>query len=91
MTTAIVLLLSLALAVLGLIELAVAAKLRADVYVASEKLRVACDKAEEIERKRPPLCVLLPAPFVLSVPVSSASQAACALYSWVVIRGEGRA
>ena len=73
-------------------ERARAAQLRAQVVAAKAQLDAAIADAEA--RRPPPIVgrrVILPARIQLAALANTDCQAACALYSWLAIRGVGRA
>lgn len=91
----VVLALALGFWLLACVKLAAATKIRTDAHDALERLDRAVKRAEQLHAmdksvKRTRL-VVLPAPFPLAALASTDCQGACALYSWVAIRGEGKA
>lgn len=92
--TWVVLTIALGLWILACVERAAATKIRSDANAALAQLDAAVARADELralDNGKYSRMVLLPAPFPLVAQASTTSQAACALYSWMTIRGEGRA
>jgi hypothetical protein len=74
-------------------ERAMVMKVRDEIVVAKAALEVEVERAEALRRAptSSARCVILPAPFPLAARATTDCQGACALYSWLAIRGEGRA
>lgn len=93
--TWVVLAIALGFVILARVERAAATKIRSDANAALAQLDAAVARADELRALDKGVnnsrMVLLPAPFPLVAQASTTTQAACALYSWMTIRGEGRA
>ena len=81
--------------ILSRVERATATKINERLTAARDRIDAAVKRAEQLRATDNDVkysrMVVLPAPFPLAAQASTDSQAACALYSWIAIRGEGRA
>lgn len=89
--TWVVLAIALGFVILARVERAAATKIRSDANAALAQLDAAVARADELKGVKYSRMIVLPAPFPLAAQASTTTQAACALYSWLTIRGEGRA
>ena len=72
------------------VERAAVVRIRAEITDAKTRLETAVSKAERT-RDTIHRVIVLPAPMPLVALAETECQGACALYSWLAIRGEGKA